>query len=301
THTYLIAGTLTYTVNFVDVGGTAGQVTGTATVPVADLMLTKTGPPTADANTDVVYHLVVTNDGPLAAQNVHLLDPVPAGMTFVAQGYDPGDPVPSVCNFGATIDCSTGVLALAATFGVTLTFHVNQADADGMVITNTASATSDTFDPNPANNSASVRTTVVNAADLAVSKTGPPTADANTNVVYHLVVTNDGPLAAQNVHLLDPVPAGMTFGVQGYDPGDPVPSVCNFGATIDCSTGVLALAATFGVTLTFHVNQADADGMVITNPASATSDTFDPNPANNSASVRTTVVNAADLAVSKTG
>src|SRR4029077_6341128 len=170
THTYLIAGTLTYTVNFVDVGGTAGQVTGTATVPVADLMLTKTGPATADANTDVVYHLVVANSGPQAVQNVHLLDPVPAGMTFVAQGYDPGDPVPSVCNFGATIDCSTGVLALAATFGVTLTFHVNQADADGMVITNTATATSDTFDPNPANNSSSLTVNVI----PRIAATGSP-------------------------------------------------------------------------------------------------------------------------------
>src|SRR5260370_42673314 len=111
-----------------------------------------------------------------------MLDTVPPGMTFVTQNYDFGDP-PSSCNFGATIDCSTGVLALAATFGVTLTFHVNPADTDGMVITNTATASSDTPDPNLANNSSIFHSAVDHRALLAFPTPRPAAVDVNTDVV----------------------------------------------------------------------------------------------------------------------
>src|SRR5260370_75525 len=208
----------------------------TTVVNRGDLAVTKAGPATADVNTDVIYHLVVFISGRRGATSLQCDWSVEVGTSVVDQNYDPGDPLPSSCNLGAINDCSTEIVGVSCTDGVTLTVLANSSDNDGMVITNTATATSDTPDPNLVNNSCSASTTVVNAADLVVTKTGPATADVNTDVVYHLVVTNNGPLAAQNVHLLDVVPAGMTFVDQNYDTGDPVPSVCNFGATIDCST-----------------------------------------------------------------
>src|SRR5258707_1329447 len=117
-----------------------------------------------------------------------------------------GDPTPSSCNFGATIDCTTGVLAVGQSFGVTVTFHVNPTAADHTPKLNTPPSTASTPHPNPANNSASVVTSVVNRADLVVTKTGPATADAGTNLTYHLVAVTHGPLSAQNVHLVDAVP-----------------------------------------------------------------------------------------------
>src|SRR5260370_18457491 len=170
-----------------------------------------------------------------------------------------------------------------------------------MAITNTATATSATPDPNLANNSASPSTTVVNRGDLAVTKAGPATADVNTDVIYHLVVFISGRRGATSLQCDWSVEVGTSVVDQNYDPGDPLPSSCNLGAVNDCTTGVLAVNATFGVTLTFHVNPADTDGMVITNTATASSDTPDPNLANNSSSVRTAVVGQADLATVKTG
>ena len=49
--------------------------------------------------------------------------------------------------------------------------------------------------------------TVVTSADLQVTKTGPATAVAGTQVTYTLSVTNAGPSDAQGVTLSDTLPA----------------------------------------------------------------------------------------------
>ena len=51
---------------------------------------------------------------------------------------------------------------------------------------------------------ASVTTPVVSSADLSVSKTGPVTAVAGTNVTYTITVLNAGPMSATAVSLTDP-------------------------------------------------------------------------------------------------
>src|SRR2546421_1401418 len=48
-------------------------------------------------------------------------------------------------------------------------------------------------------------------ADLGVTKTGPDSAAAGSNVTYTIEVTNVGPDTADNATLDDPLPAGMTF------------------------------------------------------------------------------------------
>jgi uncharacterized repeat protein (TIGR01451 family) len=71
---------------------------------------------------------------------------------------------------------------------------------------NTATATTDSVDPNTANNSDTVTTTITQSADVSVAKTGDATVVAGNDVTYTITVTNNGPSDASNVVLTDTLP-----------------------------------------------------------------------------------------------
>ena len=76
---------------------------------------------------------------------------------------------------------------------------------------NTASVTSDVDDPDGTDDSASVPVDVVQAADLAVTKT--PAAEGvllGGTMAYTLTVVNEGPSDATGVVLTESIPAGTT-------------------------------------------------------------------------------------------
>src|SRR5438093_837500 len=92
-----------------------------------------------------------------------------------------------------------------------MTVHVASSTPAGSTISNTASVTSSTSDPNPANDSATAQTAVVTTADLSVTKSGPISTPPNSTAVYTITVKNNGPSDATNVTLSEVVPAGTTF------------------------------------------------------------------------------------------
>ncbi|MFA7097373.1 MAG: hypothetical protein WC383_12955 [Gammaproteobacteria bacterium] len=100
------------------------------------------------------YSLHVTNqDAETDATGVTLTDPLPAGVSYVADD--------SNCAVsGATVTCDLGTLSKA---GGTASVHitVQATAAPGTTLTNTASVTADQSDTNPANNTDS-ETTLVN-------------------------------------------------------------------------------------------------------------------------------------------
>src|SRR6266576_1853079 len=59
-------------------------ITRVATLAEADLIVTKTGPASAAAGTDVSFNVVVFNSSSDDATNVTLTDGVPAGLTFMS-------------------------------------------------------------------------------------------------------------------------------------------------------------------------------------------------------------------------
>jgi len=203
-----------YTSIFVPAPGTGATatvaVTSTADVAVA----VSAAPSPVTAGTDITYDVTVTNNGPGPADNVSMTDAVPAGTTFVSEtqlsGPAFGVTNPAVGGTGTTTATIAGLPA-----GVTAVFqivdHVASSAPDASTITDTANVSTTSNDPNAANNSASVNTTVATAADLSITKTGPATATAGTNVTYTLTLANLGPSDAQNPVLLDNIPAGETF------------------------------------------------------------------------------------------
>lgn len=145
-----------------------GQIGGT---PVADLAVTKSGPATIVAGNNVTYTVTLTNNGPSAAQNVTLADPLPAGVTFVSNTQTTGPTFTCAAPAGS-VNCTIATLAAGTTSTFSFVYQVPASTAGGTTITNTASVSSSTNDLVPMNNSASASTTVSAASvDLAVTKT----------------------------------------------------------------------------------------------------------------------------------
>jgi uncharacterized repeat protein (TIGR01451 family) len=93
---------------------------------VADLTVSKSGPATTAANSDIVYSITATNLGPDPASSTTLTDAVPAGTTFVgfAQNTGPSFSCSTPSGGMGTVSCSLASFAAGATATFTLTVHV---------------------------------------------------------------------------------------------------------------------------------------------------------------------------------
>jgi uncharacterized repeat protein (TIGR01451 family) len=262
------------------------------------MVVVKTGPSEAAPDSDVAYSITVINAGPATATNVSLTDTLPGTMTFVSATENSG-PAFS-CTTGGTITCSIASLASGGSATFTFTGHIPPGTASGTTFTNTANVKSDT-DPTPENNSSSTSVTV-SSSDLSALKTGPATVTAGQNVVYNLTLANAGPDAASGARIDDFFPPGTTF-VSFVQNTGPAATCLQTGANTAACTINVALAsggsATF--TLTVNVPAATAGGTVLTNTAVSSSGNFDPNSANDTSTVNTTVIGVTDLAVTKSG
>ena len=254
----------------------------------ADLAVEKLGPAEAPAGTDVSYDVTITNVGPDAASNVTLTDPVPPGMSFVSVTQNTGPTF--ACD--ATVSCTIASLPSGASADFTFVFHIDS----GTEFTNTASVSSQTFDPNDENNQSVAVTTVPGAlqADMGVQKSSPAGAAADTDVAFTITLVNAGPGTATNVLLTDNLPGGMTF----------VSFVQDSGPTMSCGPSTCSIAAfpadtTATFTLTGHIPAGTPAGTTFTNTATLESEN-DPLDENNSATATVTVTTA-DVGVVKTG
>ncbi|HEV2718545.1 MAG TPA: DUF11 domain-containing protein, partial [Thermoanaerobaculia bacterium] len=245
----------------------SGNDTSSVTTPVtgqADVMISKTGPATTTVGSNVTYNVTITNNGPLAAANVFVNDPTPTGLTFVSNSGACSGPYP----------CALGTLNPSQSVTISSTYNV-PVGYTGTTITNTATVSSSTPDANVANNTSSATTSLSGTltADVKVTKSGPSTALENSVATFTIVVTNNGPNAAQNVVVSDPTPAGTTFVSNSGGCTTPYP----------CNAGTLAPGQSVVITSKYHVD-GDVRG-AFWNTASATSSATDPNPNNNSATV----------------
>jgi uncharacterized repeat protein (TIGR01451 family) len=250
----------------------------TTVVAQADLSITKNGPAGVVAGQNVTYTIVVTNNGPSSAASVSVADPQPANLTWVSNA--------GACT--SNFPCALGTLASGASATFTATYSTSASFSGN--VTNTATVSSATADPNNANDSASATTNVGAQADLSVVKSGPASTTPGQNVVYTIVVTNNGPSPAVATVVSDPTPVGLAF-------------QSNSGActtTYPCSIGTLASGGSATITSTYTVpnNYASA---TINNTASVSSATNDPNNSNDASLATTTVAQTTDLSISKSG
>ena len=270
--------------------------TATATLTVAqpstDLSLTKTADQTNPAEGDIVkFTLKVTNNGNVADTNVAVNDLVPGGLTTLMA-------IPTQGSYVAgTGIWSVGTLNAGASATLTIYTKVNAGTA-GSTIVNSATATGDLTDSNPANNTASASVTVKNptaSVDLSLTKTVDKTAPSEGDtVLFTVTVTNNSTnTTATNVNVSDLVPTGLKIvaaipNAGGTYCGNAACGPLNLAAG-QWSVGSLAPGASASLKIYTKVNGGTAC-QAITNTASLlTLDQADPNAANNSASASISV------------
>jgi uncharacterized repeat protein (TIGR01451 family) len=238
------------------------------------------------AGDSFTYTIILSNTGPYDARAVVLHDAQPSGVTFNSCASSAG-----TCTLsGGMATLNLASLLNGGTASITIGATLNFGVVDGSTVTNTASVTSSTFDPNLANNSGSVNIVAQNKADLFLTNTANMTSVKSLGyLVYTIAVKNLGPYQASSVLINDLIPANSTFvALTAVGISCNAPAVGAVG-TISCNIGNLANAASSpNIAVTVQVN-GSAGKTSITNTATAGSPSFDPNLANNSASVTTQI------------
>jgi uncharacterized repeat protein (TIGR01451 family)/CSLREA domain-containing protein len=109
----------------------------------ADLEISKAdSPDPVTVGDNLTYTITVINRGPDAAANVVVTDILPSGVTFVSAS-------PGCVHAAGVVTCNLGNIPAGSSVTITIVVTVT---APG-TISNTATVTSDTLDPNTANNS----------------------------------------------------------------------------------------------------------------------------------------------------
>jgi uncharacterized repeat protein (TIGR01451 family) len=238
-------------------------------VPAADLSLSKAGPASVLAGTSITYTLTVENLGPNAAVNVLLTDTLPISVTFVS-ATAPCTETDGVvtCPLGEINPDNSAVIDVVVT-----------APEITGTLTNTATVASDTRDLDETNNTSSLDTVVEPASDLSLSKAGPGSVLAGANFTYTLTVENLGPNVAVNVVLTDTLPISVTF-VSATAPCTEADGVvtCPLGEINPDNSVVIEIVVT-----------APETAGTLTNTATVTSVTIDPDETNNTDSLDTIV------------
>jgi len=288
-----------------------------ASAQSADMLISKSAPESVTAGDTIVYSVFVINSGPSSANNVTVTDTLPAGTTFVALNASTtlfNCTTPSV-GFGGTVTCIAEAFEDESETSFTISVKTSPG-APSSQISNTATVTSGTSDPDTTNNSSTATTGIVAvssaSADLSIdSMLGSTGAASGSTFSFQVVISNKGPSTAHHVQLTDNVPANATF--VSATVSDPIgsftcatPAVGTSGP-ITCTASSLDLRGagdqpTF--TFTFRINDGVSAGTILTNTATIAADETDPNSSNNSSSRTTTVTSqtaSADMAVATSG
>jgi len=258
-------------------------------LPSANLGLTsQTSAAQIVAGGSFTYTVQLTNSGPDDAADVVFSDVPPAGVTFTSCSSTAG--TCTLSGGGASLNLAT--LPDGETVTITIQATLSATVPDGTTVANFPSVSSSTSDPDTSNNSGSAgstNTTVQNKSDLLVTtKSNLTVVNFGGTLVYTVTVTNQGPFQASTVTLVDPVPAQSIFlsmNAGGASCTAPPPAQ---GGTVTCNFGNMASGASATVSFTVRISKLPIPAS-ITNTAVVSSPNFDPNPANNSASVTTLV------------
>lgn len=263
----------------------------------ADLAVTQTdAPDPVKVGENLVYNVLVINNGPGVAQNFVLNGAVSAGATFVsvAPSYACTHSMGSItCNVAGGLYPPDPYFPDANTFRMLLTVRPETAGT----LTNSVTVSSSAMDPNPANNSGSEATTVLaSEADLAVAATdNPDPVTVNSELLYGVAITNNGPEGAGNVNMTADLPDSVLFVSASPSQGS-----CTGTDPVLCNLGTLAT----GANATVQVRVKPQTVGDISSSMTVGSSSTDPDAGNNTAVVNTTVepqpLPVADLALNMT-
>ena len=235
------------------------------------------------------YDITVRNNGPVIANDVRLVDELPAGTEFVSAA---GGGFACTQNGGSTVTCLRDYIAVGDAHTVRL--RLRTADETIAQVTNVATVSMLNNDLVPENNRDTEVTTIEQLADVAIDK--QDSADPvypDQPFQYILTVRNNGPHTARDVTVTDTVPNGIVLNRatgSGFS--------CQIsGQALRCTRP--SLLAGQQVAISVDVLSGDQIG-VVTNTAEATTSTPEQIVWNNIATENTTILEITDLEISKT-
>jgi len=186
---------------------------------MADLAIVKSAQlDPVPVNSDVIYTITITNNGPHGATNVVVTDTLPEGVAFVSVA-----PAGACSQADGTVTCSLGALAEGANAIVTI---IVRATTEG-TLTNAVTVEAEELDPNPDNNSYIAATEVVAGMTCfgVVASSTPklteykPTATRPSKKAIRITIKNNSE-AARTVLSIKPLP-GEPFTIERIYPSVP--------------------------------------------------------------------------------
>lgn len=258
------------------------------TGPEADLSISKSASAgSVYTGQSITYTLEVQNLGPDEAEDITVVDTLPAGAVFYSSagtGWSCGE-------VGGEVQCTRTSMAAAASSTITITIN---APGTASTMTNHVEISSSTEDSSLLNNSSNAIVEVRNYADLAITKTASiESIEMGGQFSYSIDVQNLGPGMANSLRVVDNLPAGVSF-----------VSASGMGWVCQHDSGVVAcdlLSLNAGATTTIIIDvTAPTMAGRFTNLVSVSSATLDQDMANNDASEEVLVLTEADLEISKT-
>ena len=211
---------------------------------VADLVVTKTGPPDpVVAGTQIMYTVTVMNNGPSTALNVVATDTLPAEVGSLTTSGCSEDPsgVPT---------CTLGNIASGNSAQYTITGTVQ----DGFMgnISNSVTVGSSSQEGNAGDETDTHDNSVLNI-DLSITKTAQsPPFTAGGNETYVITVTNTGGGTANGVVVSDILPAVAGVGFVSAVPNDGS-SCAEAAGTVTCNLNPIAGGAAVMITVTISL------------------------------------------------
>lgn len=234
----------------------------------------------------IIYVIVVTNKGPDQAPNTILTDTIPADLLNPEYSLDRGNtynPWTGSINLGTLESGDSITVQIRSTY-------IGTGTAD---VSNTATVSSDSIDPDPTNNTSTIDTPVALSADISVSKSiSAFPIIAGEQLIYIITINNNGPNIAENVLLTDNIPGAI------INPQYSTNSGGTWGNWVSpLSLGDISVGGSISVWIRGTINSS-ANG-TITNTSIVNSDTPDPNINNNEDTIITTINQTADLSITK--
>jgi uncharacterized repeat protein (TIGR01451 family) len=295
--TFPAGSVVTYTVTATIVASPPAQVTNTATAtpptgsvctpnntpppckstvtvpPVPQVSIQKSTPATTlTPNGTIVYTIVASNTGAVAATGTVVADPIPTGIasqtwTCAASG---GAACPNASGSGSL---SETLATFPAGSSVTYTVTATVSATPPAQVTNTATATPPTPSLCTPNNTPPPCKSIVTVPPVPqigiVKSANTATATPDGTVVYTIVVSNTGTVSASGTTVADPIPTGIAS--QGWNcaasGGAACPNASGTGALNETlATFPAGSSVTYTVTATVNANPPAQ----VTNTATAT-------------------------------
>jgi uncharacterized repeat protein (TIGR01451 family) len=278
---------------FDDTGGDAGGIVGgwslalsmlTPVNQLADLGISGVVvPATCLAGEMLTYTFAITNAGPNTATSVAFTNLLPAGITLISAHPSQGKVLTNATSVIGSLGALNAGTNAFMTVVVTPTAAVFSVGATNAVFTNTANVAADETDLNPGNNTVSISTAIRRpVVNLGLGQTVVPNPlVVGYNLTNTILITNSGPDMALNAVLTQVLPPGAGFVLASSSVG----TCTNTAGAVICTLGNLASNTTATVTIILTNSVAG----LMTNRVFLATDSYDPNPANHSATYVTTV------------